>query len=199
MKSRTSVAMAAGIGLFALVMRLYFETTLNRPLHPTAGPPRLQASQTFTQGNHTYDEAEIPFVPNQQYAFHGISFTYLGNDTADADQCPPADLKPFNELYPFNEIKHFSAILKNGTKVSMDTCWPLPYTPVIISDNPPTKTAGMMQDSIYFVHGVPTGLQKRWETRWFDPDSETAGIIQNQTYFVPGKTAFYYFTERTGQ
>lgn len=183
----------AAIGTFALVAGLLLYLGTGWPFngvlhHPTAGPSRLQTSQTFVMDNHTYDGAVIPLVANQQYHFDGIIFTYLGNTAADAGQCPPADLKPLNELYRGDEIRHFSAVLKNGTKVSMDTCWPLPLTPVIII--PPSQTG----------HGVSTGLQKRGEWRWFDPDSKTAGIMQDQVFFVPGNTTFYYFAaERTNE
>jgi hypothetical protein len=146
----------------------------------------LQTERSFTQDNRTYDQAVIPMVANQPYRFDHVIFTYLGNTTANAGQCPPANLKPFNELYSGNEIKHFKAVLMNGTSVNLDTCWPLPHTPIVI---PPSQTG----------HGVSTGLQKRWEWRWFDPDSETAGIMQDQIYFVPGNTTFYYFVEQTGQ
>jgi hypothetical protein len=182
------IAISAGIGIFALVSAVYLGTgwPFNRALHPTAGPSRLQTSQIFELEHHAYDGAVIPLVANQEYHFDGIIFTYMGSTTADASQCPPADLKPLNELYHGNEIKHFSAVLKkNGTKVSMDTCWPLPYIPLMI---PQSKTG----------HGVSTGIQKRSEWRWFDPDSKTAGIPQDQVYFVPGNTTFYYFAERTG-
>lgn len=167
--------------IFVLVTGLYIGSTPSTLPSQPSPASALQTSQTFTQDNRVYDEAAIPLVVNQQYRLDGIIFTYLGNATAEAGQCPPADLKSVNELYQGNEIKHFSAVLKNGTKVGLDSCWPLPHVP-------PSKTGS----------GVSVPLQKRVESRWFDPD-KTAGIMQDPAYFVPGNTTFYYFAERTGQ
>lgn len=125
-------------------------------------------------------------IVNQQYRLDDVIFTYLGNATAGAGQCPPADLKSANELYQGNEIKHFSAVLRNGTKVSLDSCWPLPNVPPTA---PPSKTGS----------GASAPLQNRVESRWFDPDSKTAGIMQDPAYFMPGNTTFYYLAERAGQ
>jgi hypothetical protein len=88
----------------------------------------------------------------------------------------PADLKSVNELYHGNEIKHFRATLKNGTSVNLDTCWPLPHIPSTSEQSqtgggvsvPPqqrvesrwfdqnSKTAGIIQDPVYFVPGNTT-------------------------------------------
>ncbi len=175
----------AAVGMIALVVGLYFGTATRSTLPSQSTPiiPVLQTNQSFTQNNRTYDQAVIPVLANRPYRLDGITFTYLGNTTADAGQCPPADLKPFNTYYPWNEIKHFSAVLKNGTGVNIDTCWPLPHIP---STSAQSHTGS----------GVSLPLQKRVESRWFDQNSKTAGIIQDPSYFMTGNTTFYYFAER---
>ena len=175
-----SLALPVGIGLAVGAMLIIIFAGLSQG---TTRTEPLKIQLTSKLGNQTYDISTIPMFAGSQYKLDGVTFTYLGNTTADSSQCPPADLTSINELYKANEIKYFRAILKNGTNVNLDTCWPLPRTPVII---PQSKTGH---------GGVSTGLQPRWEIRWFDPDSKTAGIIQNQLYYVPGNTTFYYFAQ----
>lgn len=180
LQTRTSIALAAAVGTGAIVLGVY---VLVLPAIQSPMILKPQMNLTFTQDNRTYDQAKIPMIADQENLLDNVIFTYLGNSTAKAGQCPPPDFKSAKENYTINEIKHFKATLTNGTAVDLDTCWPLFH----ISPTKQQPSNG---------GGVSVPLQNRIEVRWFDPNSRTAGIAQEPVYFAPGNTTFYYLAER---